>query len=287
MERDVGVAGLHGTLILPDKADYVPGVLILAGSGPVDRDGNVPGAENNSLKLLARGLAARGVASLRADKRGVGGSLATETREEDLRFSTYVDDAEVLLNYLCAEERISRAFLLGHSEGALVATLVAQRAEISGLILIAGAGRPAAQVIESQLSAPHVSASLLQASSRIAAKLEQQMPVADIPTELSGLYRPSMQNYLMSWFPINPARELAKTRCPVLIVQGGTDLQTGFADAQLLARARPESKLVLIAGMNHVLKQSPMERTANLQTYAAPDLPLAPELLSAIEDFLQ
>jgi uncharacterized protein len=71
-EREVSLGGLHGTLTWPDGSDSVPTVLILAGSGPVDRDGNLPSACNDSLKLLANGLADQGIASLRIDKRGVG-----------------------------------------------------------------------------------------------------------------------------------------------------------------------------------------------------------------------
>ena len=94
-------------------------MLLLAGSGPVDRDGNLPCARNDSMKLLAHALAGQGVASLRIDKRGVGVSRASETREEDLRFSSYVDDALAWSAVLTSLERILSAFLRGHSEGEL------------------------------------------------------------------------------------------------------------------------------------------------------------------------
>ena len=177
--------------------------------------------------------------------------------------------------------------VIGHSEGALVATLVAQQADLAGLILIAGAGEPAARLIERQFAAADVPAALRETSRRIAGSLEKGEPVADVPPELAALYRPSVQNYLMSWFPLDPAKELATITCPVLIVQGTTDLQVAVPDAQRLAAARPASRLVLIEGMNHVLKQAPAERSANLQIYVTPDVPLAPALLPAIATFLQ
>jgi pimeloyl-ACP methyl ester carboxylesterase len=182
----------------------------------------LPGAPNDSLKLLAHGLAAHGIASLRVDKRGIGGSRAAGMREEDLRFGTYVDDAASWLKLLRRESRVSRMAPIGHSEGALVVTLVAQQTDVAGLILIAGASEPAARLIERQFSAADVPASLRDASRRIAASLEKGEPVPDIPPELVALYRPSVQNYLMSWFPLDPAEELAKITCPVLIVQERT-----------------------------------------------------------------
>ncbi len=285
-ERDAGTEGLQGTLTLPDGTQPVPGVLILAGSGPVNRDGNLPGATNDSLKLLAHGLAEQGVASLRIDKRGIGGSRAAGPREDELKFGGYVDDAVAWLGILRAEKRISRLVLLGHSEGGLVATLAAQRADVSQLILVAGASEPAPRIIERQLSAAGVSASLQEELKRIAASLSNGKPVSDVPDELAALYRPSVQTYLASWFPLDPSKELAKIKAPVLIVQGTNDLQIGVDDAKRLLAARPGSKLVLVDGMNHVLKTAPLEQIANLQTYAIPDMPLAPALLPAILSFI-
>ncbi|HWA44288.1 MAG TPA: alpha/beta fold hydrolase [Hypericibacter adhaerens] len=271
---------------MPDGSDPVPAVLILAGSGPVDRDGNLPGARNDSLKLLAQGLAERGIAALRIDKRGIGESRAAGIREEDLRVETYVADAVGWLDLLHAYRRIERLSLLGHSEGALVATLAAQQATVAGLILIAGAGEPAARLIERQLSAAGVPADLQAASRRIVDELERGRPVPEVPPALAALYRPSVQNYLMSWLPLDPARELAKTALPVLVIQGTADLQASVEDARRLAAARPDGELRLIEGMNHVLKDAPAERLPNLAIYDRPELPLSASLVPAIADFL-
>src|SRR5579859_7330981 len=86
---------IYGTLLVPSAPKRMPVVLLIAGSGPTDRNGNsamLP-APNNSLKMLAEALAARNIASLRYDKRGIGESKAAMTAEKDLRFDTYVDDA--------------------------------------------------------------------------------------------------------------------------------------------------------------------------------------------------
>jgi fermentation-respiration switch protein FrsA (DUF1100 family) len=116
--------------------------------------------------------------------------------------------------------------------------------------------------------------------------LNRDVEVRHVAAGLFALYRPSVQNYLMSWLPLDPAKELAATRVPALIVQGTHDLQIQAEDARRLASARQGTKLVLIEGMNHVLKNAPLERGANLSTYVRPDIPLAPALIPAIVEFI-
>ena len=287
MERDVNRSGLFGTLTLPETPNPVRAALILAGSGPTDRNGNNPAGSNDSLKLLARGLAAEGIASLRVDKRGVGVSAGAATREDDLRIDTYVADAIAWLEFLRGELPQSRLFVIGHSEGALIGTLAARRADVAGLVLLAGAGESADRIIARQLAAAGVPQGLQTESGRIAERLRSGQPVTDVPNDLLSLYRPSVQNYLMSWLALDPAAELARVRGAVLILQGTTDLQILPDDARRLASARPDAKLVFIDGMNHVLKEAPLDRRANLNTYIKSDLPLAPELLPAIADFIR
>ena len=286
-ERDVNRSGLFGTLTLPETPNPVRAALILAGSGPTDRNGNNPAGSNDSLKLLARGLAAEGIASLRVDKRGVGVSAGAATREDDLRIDTYVADAIAWLEFLRGELPQSRLFVIGHSEGALIGTLAARRADVAGLVLLAGAGESADRIIARQLAAAGVPQGLQTESGRIAERLRSGQPVTDVPNDLLSLYRPSVQNYLMSWLALDPAAELARVRGAVLILQGTTDLQILPDDARRLASARPDAKLVFIDGMNHVLKEAPLDRRANLNTYIKSDLPLAPELLPAIADFIR
>ena len=285
-----GPVTLHGTLLLPDGDAKVPGVVIVAGSGATDRDGNSRlGAEtlhNDSLKLLAEGLAARGVASLRFDKRAIGASKVIGLDEKTLRFGTYVGDAVKWTALLAAEPRVSRVVLIGHSEGALVATMTAETTPVAGVVTIAGAGEPAAAVLRRQFHSGALPEGLVGPADATLDSLVAGTAVADPPPALLALFRPSVQPYLMSWLPLDPAKELARLVVPVLVVQGTTDLQIGEGDAKQLVAALPSAKLVLVPGMNHVLKTAPADRTANVATYHDPSLPLAPGLLDAVAGFV-
>jgi fermentation-respiration switch protein FrsA (DUF1100 family) len=88
--------------------------------------------------------------------------------------------------------------------------------------------------------------------------------------------------YVVSWFRYDPAREIARLNMPVLILQGTTDIQVSVADAKLLAKANPAAKLVVIEGMNHVLKEVPAARDKQLAPYGDPSPPLARGLVSEI-----
>lgn len=286
-----GAVTLHGTMLLPDGEAKVPGVVIVAGSGATDRDGNsrlgTQTLKNDSLKLLAEQLAAHGIASLRFDKRAIGASHVTNLDEASLRFATYVADAVKWTALLAADPRISRVVLIGHSEGALVATMAAETVPVAGVVTIAGAGEPAAAVLRRQFRSGALPAPLVAPAEATLDSLVAGMPVATPPPELLALFRPSVQPYLMSWLPLDPAKELAKLTVPVLIVQGSTDLQIGESDARALAAAKPDAKLVIIPGMNHVLKTAPADRAANVATYHDPSLPLAPGLIDAVAGFVE
>ncbi len=288
-ERQVAVENggtLHGALTLPNGDGPVPGVLIVAGSGPVDRDGNLPNLRNDSLRRLAQGLAEQGIASLRADKRAIGASRWDGLEEADLRFGDYVRDAVAWATVLRAEPRIDRVALLGHSEGALVVTLAAGRAGADRLVLVAGAGTPAAAPMERQFSTGGLPEEMRADLHRVLASLAAGHPVRDVPAPLATMFRPSVQPYLMSWLPLDPAIAVSRVTVPVLVVQGTTDIQATTADARILAAARPGAELALLDGMNHVLRQAPMDRAANVATYRDPGLPLHQELLPAVASFI-
>lgn len=286
VEIDGGRAALHGTLKLPPGGAARDVALILPGSGPTNRNGNFPEGENNSLKMLADGLAEKGIATLRIDKRGVGASLAAAPEEAELRAETFVDDAIAWADFLKSELPDTRLFLIGHSEGALLASLAAQQRDVSGIVLIAGVGRPAPDLIREQISGSSLSDELKRRSDEMLETLKRGETDDDVPRELAALYRPSVQPYLISWFRYDPAKEFAKLTGPALIIHGSHDLQVRMADAMLLAAARPDATFITIEQMNHVLKSSPLDRAENMATYADPALPLAQGLTDAIADFI-
>ena len=282
---DGGKAPLHGALLTPAGPRQRAAVLMIAGSGPTDRNSNSPIAlvQPNTFGLLANALAARGIETLRFDKRGVGASAAAIGAEADLRFTTYVDDAVAWARYLAAQPGVGCVVILGHSEGALIGAMAAQRVPVCGLISISGAGRPADQVILEQISAQAPPPVVEQVKGVLAElKAGRLVPNAPIP----ALFRTSVQPYMISWLPIDPAGEIARVRAPVLILQGTTDLQVSVTDAKLLAAAQPKAHLILLDGANHVLKSAPLERTANLAAYADPTRPLAPGVVNYVADFV-
>ncbi len=277
---------IHGTLLLPDGAAPAPVVLLIAGSGPTDRDGNGPGLRNDSLRQLAQALAAAGIASVRYDKRGIAASAPAGPPEADLRFEHYVDDAAAWVRKLKADRRFTKTVVVGHSEGALIGMLAAGAGGADGMVSLAGPGQRASSALRGQF-AGKLPPSLAAHSERILVSLEQGKPAGDVPPELAMLYRPSVQPYLISWFRYDPAREFARLKMPAAVIQGSSDLQVGVKDAFTLQQARPGTALVVVPGMNHVLKMAQGDGQAQAPSYATPDVPLSPNLVSAVARFVQ
>jgi pimeloyl-ACP methyl ester carboxylesterase len=280
---------IHSTLLLPmDTTHSMPAVLLISGSGPTDRDGNsstLPG-KNNSLRMLAEGLAMNGIASLRYDKRGVGESAKAVTSEADLRFETNIDDAAAFCEQLRADKRFSSVVIAGHSEGSLIGMVAAKKCNASGFISIAGAGRPASEILRIQL-AGKLPPALATQSEAILKDLEAGKTTEKPPAELFAIYRPSVQPYMISWFRYDPAKSIAALSVPVLIIQGTTDIQVSLDDAKRLAAANPRAKLLIVEGMNHVLKSVSSDKTKQAASYGDPTLMLAPDLLMNIVDFVR
>lgn len=286
---------LYGTLERPASPSPVPVVLIIAGSGPTDRDGNAPAfkSASNCLKLLAEGLLAHGIASLRYDKRGIGesgkaiGSAGTNGpfREEDLRFETYIDDAVLWGKKLRADTRFSSLSIIGHSEGSLIGMVAARRVGATAFLSLAGSGRPAQQILLEQLRS-RLTPDLFATSESILGQLATGKKVEAVPPALNVLFRPSVQPYMISWMRYDPAIEIARLSIPTLILQGTTDIQVSVQDARLLARAKPSAKLLLIEGMNHILKEVPPEHDKQIASYSDPSLPVAPRLIEESSAFV-
>lgn len=273
---------IDGTLETPAKMP-APVVLIIAGSGPVDRDGNARALRTDAYKLLAAALADRGIASVRYDKRGIGASASAATSEKDLRFDTYVDDAIGWVRLLRADRRFSKVAVVGHSEGSLIGMIAVQRATADAFVSLEGAGRPAPVVLREQLK-PKLPASLYAQSDAIITRLQQGHTVSNPPVELAALFRESVQPYLISWFKYDPATEIAKLTVPVTVVQGTADVQVTMTDANALAHGDRAAKLVVVDGMNHVLKYAPdtSSRAAILKGYEDASLPVDRHVVDAI-----
>lgn len=275
---------LEGTLMMPGSDQGVPVALFIAGSGPTDRNGNNPVMRNDALKMLARGLSKKGIATLRYDKRGVGESTSAGLQEEELRFDHYVEDAKAWIEYLQSDDRFPEITVIGHSEGALIGMIAAQEEGVVKFVSIAGAGVPANQLIRRQL---HTQPPLvMEQAAPILQKLEAGTTTEEVPQMLLSLFRPSVQPYLISWFAYDPQEEIAKLEIPVLIIQGTTDIQVSVDDAQALKEAAPEANLKIIEGMNHILKEAPIDRMQNIATYSQPDLPLKKSVVEAISTFM-
>ena len=284
-----GAGTLHGTLLLPDTASPTPVALLIAGSGPTDRDGNNPllPGRNDSLKLLAEGLAPYGIASIRYDKRGIATSAAAGPRQEiDLSFDMLVEDAAGWLRLLRADPRFTKVIAIGHSEGALIAFLAANAGGADGVVSIAGTARRFSDLLRAQLR-PRLTISLQRQHDAILQTLERGEAVAEIPPALAPLYRPSVQPYLISLFRHVPTDILAHLRIPTLIIAGTADLQVPPSDAEALKRAKPDAELLIIHGMNHVLKTVPDNAPDALAAYSDPALPVVPLLIEGVAAFVQ
>ena len=268
---------LSGTLTVPILKGTFPVALIIAGSGPTDRNGNNAQMKNNSLQMLAHELAAQGIASLRYDKRGIGKSASAMISEEQMRFENYVEDANAWASELKADPRFNRLIIVGHSEGSLIGMLASEKADV--FVSLAGAGRPIDVILKEQLAVQlEGKKKLLRAANEGLSKLKEGKLVEDAPVELFGLFRPSVQPYMISWMKYDPAVEISNLKIPIVIVQGSKDLQVKEEDAELLHAASIGSRYILIEGMNHILKIAPLDRTKNIETYSNPELPLAEEL---------
>ena len=273
---------VQGTLLSPKGGNQPPLAILIAGSGPTDRDGNQAQLKNNSLKYLAEGLAQKGIATFRYDKRVIAQIKNGTAQEEKMTFEDEVKDALLVVDYF--KKKYKNITLAGHSEGALIGLLVAQKGVISKFVSISGAGSSSATLIEEQIAknAPQ----LKEESQKVINQLRKGELVENLSSYLAPVFRKSVQPYLISWFKYEPTQEIAKLSIPILIVQGTNDLQVENKQAQLLKEAQPKAQLLLIEGMNHVLKKvKTMEE--NQQSYLNPDLPVHTELVEGIASFIK
>jgi pimeloyl-ACP methyl ester carboxylesterase len=286
---DVGGGAVYGTEWMPDGVTgKVPVVLLHSGSGPTDRDGNNPllPGPNDSLRMVAEALAKRGIASVRYDKRGIGASALPAWKESDLRLDDYIDDASAWLKKLRADPRFSRVVMAGHSEGAQIAAEACKQGGADACVLIAGAGHPLDDILRDQLKTK-LPPPLFAQSERILASLKQGKAVDEVPQALMTLYHPTVQPYLISSLQHDPRTAIAALSMPVLILQGTSDIQVQKSEAETLSAAAPKAKLVLVEGMNHLLKMVGDDEALQQKSYGSPELPVSPQLVDALSGFVK
>jgi alpha-beta hydrolase superfamily lysophospholipase len=281
-EAKIRVGAIDAVLTTPPDVEKPPVVLLIAGSGSTDHDGNGPQVKPATLKKLSEQLVARKIATLRYDKRGAGGWKPEFGRPEDFRFKDFVGDATALVNYLRSSGKFLRIVVAGHSEGGLVAILTARRVPIDRLVLLVTAARRQGDLVKAQLEKKLSPDRLEPIVKAIDAMMAGQ--IVDPPPP--GLViAPSMQPGIASAFIEDPIDPLKLIERPTLIIGGGRDRQVARLDFIALSAASPLAKTLWLPDMNHVLVDV-TDEDDDLAAYNQPERALDPVLIDSVANFI-
>lgn len=285
-ENDVKVNQfVYGTLLQP-KEGTNDLVIIIPGSGPTDRNGNLQLARNNALRLLAEKLTASGIATFRYDKRVLTLLRRGNLEEEKLRFEDFVEDAVSTVNYFRDRAKYQNIYIVGHSQGSLVGMIAAQQSTITGLISLAGPGQSIDKTIVSQISlqVPELEENAQEAFKQ----LKENGKVKSYSPALASIFRKESQPFMASWMQYIPTEEIKKLQIPVLIINGTNDVQVDTKEAEDLKLAKSDAKLVLIKNMNHVLRIiEGTDALENTKSYNEAERPISKELVDVITRFIK
>jgi len=279
-ESNVRIGPIDAVLTTPANVERPPVALLIAGSGSTDRDGNGPQLKPATLKKLAEDLAAKGIASLRYDKRGAKGWKPAFGRPEDFRFKDYVDDAASLVDFL--RGKFARIVLVGHSEGGLVAILTARKVPVDRLVLLVTSARKQGDLLKAQLGKklpPQNFEPIARAIDNIMAGQVVDPPPEGLPIA------PTMQPSIASAFNEDPIDPLKQIIIPTLIVGGGRDHQLPRLDLVALSAAAPAAKTLWLPDMNRVLVDV-TDDDDDLKSYNDSARPLDPDLIDAVSAFI-
>jgi alpha/beta superfamily hydrolase len=272
---------VDGTLLVPESVEHPPLVIIIAGSGPTDRNGNQSFMKNDMLKKLAEGLSKAGIATFRYDKRIVK-QLRTRNLDKNIRFDDFVIDAKSVVNHF--KNTYTSIVIAGHSQGSLVG-LLALEAGANGFISLAGAANSIDQIILEQISktAPYFTAD----TKRVLDVLKSGQTTTDFPPALSSMFNLDLQPFMSNWMQYSPKELIKKLEIPVLILNGTKDLQVTTSEAQLLKEAKEDAQLVIIENMNHLLFEINGDDLVNSKSYNDNTYPVMPEVLEIIGAFIK
>lgn len=276
---------IKGTLFSSLKTEKKPNLVILiAGSGPTDRNGNQAATgDNNSLKFLAEGLTDSKTSVFSYDKRILKQLKDKNLDEKSLRFDDMITDACDVFTYFKSQNKYNKIFIVGHSEGSLIGMATTTKMKADAFISLAGPGRSIDEVLSEQIEKNLPT--LKEDSKPVIDSLKNGKTVAIKNPYLNSLFRESVQPYLISWMKYKPQDEIKKVQVPILLINGTKDLQVPESDANLLNKANPKSELFIVENMNHVLKEI-INDDDNLKSYSNPDLPVMPRLIERIKVFI-
>jgi len=284
-----GPQRLEGTLALPATGTArVPVVLIVAGSGPTDRDGDSPlGVHSGIYRKLAWALAQRGIASARYDKRGIGASPFVGDAAS-VSFGDFVDDAAAGARALAADRRFTRVVLVGHSEGALLSLRAANLgAPVAGVVTMAGMGRRLTTVLREQLARQFDSAQLSAYDRTVAAYLADG-PMPGVDSTLRTLLNPSVRRFLQTENALDAAAEARRLPVPLLVLQGAADVQISVADAEALRSARPDAEVHILPETSHMfVHAASRDPAAQAPGYTDSSAALVPALVPLLAGFVE
>ena len=273
---------IDGTLLLPNTIEKPNLVIIIASSGPTDRDGNQNFLKSNSLKKLAEGISAKNIATFRFDKRIVK-QIRKGKVEQDMMFDDFIVDAKSVLAYFKDTKKYNKIYIAGHGQGSLVGMLAAKD-KADGFISIAGAGQSIGNVIIEQVE--KTVPMYLEDTKRVIKVLEAGKTTTDFPPALATIFNLEVQPFMANWMSYYPQKVINKLEMPILIINGTKDLQVSEAEAKLLKEAAPKAEIKIIDKMNHILVPIHGDDLENSKSYNETGRKLAPELIEAIVAFV-
>jgi uncharacterized protein len=271
---------LAGTLTIPTwPSGRLPAVVLISGSGAQDRDESLPQpAGYRIFREIADTLSRRGIAVLRLDDPGVGGSTGSAAGATTASFA---DDVRAALEYLRKRADIDpgRLGLVGHSEGGIIAPMVAADGPaLRAIVLMAGSSRVGRKVLEYQLRRSVEADATLSPARRDSA-------LARLPATIESLAANPWMRYFLDYDPIPVLR---RVKVPVLVLQGGTDRQVTADQAEEIAaalRASGNERVTVrtFPGVNHLFLH---DRSGDPQGYGALAPPVADEVVGTLADWL-
>lgn len=274
---------VDGTLLFQDNSEQQPLAIIIAGSGPTDRDGNQNFMQSNALKKLATALGQNGIATFRYDKRIVK-QIRKNNVDPNLMFDDFITDAISVLSFFRNDERFNSIYIIGHSQGSLVGMLAANEGA-DGFISLAGAGKTIDKVIIDQVK--KTAPMFTEDTKRVFSVLAEGKTTEDFPPALISIFNLNIQAFMSNWMSYDPAKEISKLDMPILLINGTKDLQVVEAEAELLKAANTNAQLEIIKDMNHILVPIAGDDLENSKSYNESYRTLSEELIEKIVTFIK